>query len=107
MSTLSRIGPKIRIPETLPRHDTLVHMLGAAVAERPDGVAVICEDRRITYAEFGRAVAGLARRLGAVRGKRVIVMMTNSIEMDVAVLGVMNAGAQAAPINPFFREREL
>src|SRR5690606_38979086 len=82
-------------------------MLKAAVTERPDVVAVICEDRRVTYAEFGRAVAGLARRLGPLRGQRVALLMSNSIEMDVAVLAVMAAGGQAAPINPFFKEREL
>src|SRR5690606_7795473 len=82
-------------------------MLKAAVTERPDVVAVICEDRRITYAELGRAVAGLARRLGPLRGKRVALLMANSIEMDVAVLAVMAAGGQAAPVNPFFKEREL
>src|SRR5690606_12101616 len=107
MSTLSRIGPKIEIPAELPRYPTLVHMLKVAVTERPDVVAVICEDRRVTYAEFGRAVAGLARRLGPMRGKRVALLMANSIEMDIAVLAVMAAGGQAAPVNPFFKEREL
>src|SRR5690606_818064 len=107
MSTLSRIGPKIEIPAELPRYPTLVHMLKAAVTERPDVVAVIYEDRRITYAQFGRAVAGLARRLGSLRGRRVALLMANSIEMDVAVLAIMAAGGQAAPVNPFFKEREL
>src|SRR5690606_13848797 len=107
MSTLSRIGPKIEIPAELPRYPTLVHMLKAAVTERPDVVAVIYEDRRITYAQFGRAVAGLARRLGSLRGRRVALLMANSIEMDVAVPSIMASGGQAAPVNPFFKEREL
>src|SRR5690606_10742363 len=100
MTTLSRIGPKIEIPAELPRYPTLVHMLKAAVTERPDVVAVICEDRRVTYAELGRATAGLARRLGPLRGKRVVLLMANSIEMDIAVLAVLAAGGQAAPVNP-------
>src|SRR5690606_32834772 len=107
MSKLSHIGPKIDIPAELPRYPTLVHMLKAAVSERPDVVAVICEDRQITYAQFGRAVAGLARRVGTAGDKRVALLMANSIEMDVAVLAVMAAGGQAAPVNPFFKEREL
>src|SRR5690606_37366066 len=57
--------------------------------------------------QFGRAVAGLARRLGSLRGRRVALLMANSIEMDVAVLAIMAAGGQAAPVNPFFKEREL
>ena len=106
MSKLSHIGPKIEIPAELPRYETLVHMLRAAVDERPDVVAVICEDRRVTYREFGRATAGLAKRLGSMKGRRAALLMANSIEMDIAVLAVMAAGGQAAPINAFFRERE-
>ena len=106
MSKLSRIGPKIEIPAELPRYETLVHMLRAAVDQRPDAVAVICEDRRVTYRQFGRATAGLAKRLGSLAGKRAALLMPNSIEMDIAVLAVMTAGGQVAPINPFFRDRE-
>src|SRR5690554_1638150 len=106
MSKLSHIGPKIEIPAELPRYETLVHMLRAAVDERPDVVAVICEDRSVTYREFGRAVAGLAKRLGSLKGKRAALLMANSIEMDIAVLAVMAAGGQAAPLNAFFRDRE-
>src|SRR5690606_462789 len=106
MSKLSRIGPKIEIPAELPRYETLVHMLRAAVDQRPDAVAVICEDRRVTYRQFGRATAGLAKRLGSFTGKRAALLMPNSIEMDIAVLAVMAAGGQVAPINPFFRDRE-
>jgi long-chain acyl-CoA synthetase len=42
-----------------------------------------------------------------VRGGRVIVMMPNSIEMDAAIMAVMAAGAQVAPVNPFLKPREL
>ena len=34
-------------------------------------------------------------------------MMPNLIEMDVALMAVMAAGAQVSPINPFFKEAEL
>jgi long-chain acyl-CoA synthetase len=109
MNKESRIGPKRGIREGIPHYETLVHMLQAAVAARPELAAVLYEDRRVTYAEFGRAVAGLAGRLEAsgVRGGRVVVMMPNCIEMDVALLAAMAAGAQAAPVNPFFKLPEL
>jgi long-chain acyl-CoA synthetase len=107
MSTLSRIGAKREMAPHLPRYDTLVHMLQAAVAAEPDHTAVIYEDRSVTYAEFGRAAAGLSKRLRPERGGRVIIMMPNSIEMDVAIMAVMSAGAQAALVNPFFKLGEL
>jgi long-chain acyl-CoA synthetase len=85
-------------------------MLLAAVDTQPRLAAVVYEQRQITYAEFGRAVAGLARQLasgGAKRGERVILMMANSIEMDVALFAAMATGAQVAPINPFLTLPEL
>ncbi|HUQ50857.1 MAG TPA: AMP-binding protein, partial [Gammaproteobacteria bacterium] len=94
----------------LPQHESLVHMLLAAVDAQPDLPAIILERQSITYAELGRAVAGLAQRLesaGAKRGERVILLMANSIEMDVALHAVMATGAQVAPINPFLTPSEL
>jgi long-chain acyl-CoA synthetase len=95
---------------SLPQHESLVHMLLAAVEAQPDLPAVILERQRITYADFGRAVAGLASRLesaGVKRGERVILLMANSIEMDVALMAVMATCAQVAPVNPFLTLPEL
>ena len=106
---LSRIGPKVAVDRNLPFHESLVHMLWNAVERRPDGVAVIFQDRSITYREFGRASNGLAERiqsLGLEPGP-VVVMMPNSIEMDVALMAVMSVGAQVAPVNPFFTVAEV
>jgi long-chain acyl-CoA synthetase len=104
----------IRAPQplntALPQHESLVHMFVAAVEAQPDLPAIILEQQRITYAEFGRAVAGLVKRLedaGAKRGERVILLMANSIEMDVALTAVMATCAQVAPINPFLTLPEL
>jgi long-chain acyl-CoA synthetase len=94
----------------LPQHESLVHMLLSAVDAEPNLPAVILEQQRITYAELGRATAGLAKRLeaaGAKRGERVILLMANSIEMAVALMAVMATGAQVSPINPFLTLPEL
>jgi long-chain acyl-CoA synthetase len=110
MTNPSHVQSTRPIDPNLPRYESLAHMLAAAVEAHPQVTAVICEDRRITYAEFGRAVAGLARQLAAAgvkRGERVILLMPNSIEMDVALMAVMTAGAQVAPINPFLTPHEL
>jgi len=107
--TLSRIGPKVAVDGALPFHESLVHMLWHAVEGRPEGVAVIFQDRSITYREFGRASNGLAARiesLGLEFGP-IVVMMPNSIEMDVALMAVMSIGAQVAPVNPFFTVAEV
>src|SRR5690554_6595189 len=100
---LSQIGPKLEMAQHLPRYESLVHMFYAAVEAEPDGIAVIYEDRQLTYAEFGRAVAGFAERLRSERGGRILVMMPNSIEMNLAITAVMSVGAQVAPVNPFLK----
>ncbi len=97
------------VDRDLPFHESLVHMLWHAVEGRPDGVAVIYQDQSITYRDFGRACNGLAAlidSLGLEPGP-IVVMMPNSIEMDVALMAVMSAGAQAAPVNPFFTVAEV
>lgn len=105
-ASVTSSGP---IDPDLPRYESLVHMFYAAVAAVPEQTAVICDRERIGYRELGRVVTGLARRLdeAGADGGRVVVMMPNSIEMDAALLAVMAAGAQAAPVNPFFRAPEL
>ena len=105
----SRIGPKVAVDRNLPFHESLVHMLWHAVEGRPDGVAVIYQDRSITYREFGRACNGLVavlESLGLPPGP-IVIMMPNSIEMDVALMAVMSAGAQVAPVNPFLTVAEV
>jgi long-chain acyl-CoA synthetase len=109
MTELSHIQAKLAPDRSLQKYSSLVEMFRAAVELDPEGTAVIYEDRRITYREFGRAVNGLAAHLGAAgvdRG-RVIVMMSNSIEMDIALMAVMSLGAQVAPVNPYFTVPEL
>jgi long-chain acyl-CoA synthetase len=110
MTALSHIRAKQPINTDIPVYPSLVHMLHAAVELEPDIVAVRYEDRSVTYREFGRAVNGLARQLsaeGVKAGDRVILVMPNSIEMDIALMAVMAAGAQVAPANPFFTVPEL
>src|SRR6185436_4197073 len=110
MAAPSHIRAPRPLNTALPQHESLVHMLLAAVDAQPDLPAIILEQQRISYAELGRAVAGLANWLaaaGAKRGERVILLMANSIEMTAALFAVWAAGAQVAPINPFLTPSEL
>ncbi|MFV8818634.1 class I adenylate-forming enzyme family protein [Haliea sp. E17] len=64
--------------------------------------AVICDNRRWTWAEFCAASHQLAHGLvarGIKPGERVAVVMSNSLEMVQALCGVMAAGACSVPIN--------
>jgi long-chain acyl-CoA synthetase len=88
---------------------TVVHMLADAAARTPDAEAVVCGADRLTYCEFARCVAGLARELVAkgVRGGRVALLMENSIDIVVAMFAAQAAGAQVVPLNPAYTSSEL
>jgi long-chain acyl-CoA synthetase len=83
---------------------TVVHMLADAAARAPDAEAVLCGADRLTYREFVRCVAGLARELAAkgVRGGRVALLMENSVDIVVAMFAAQAAGAQVVPLNPAY-----
>jgi len=109
MTRRARSGPVQTVPDSYPRYESLVHMLAAAAAERPEQTAIICGDTTLDYADLGRAAAGLADRIteSVGPGSLVAVMVPNSAETVVAVFGAMAAHCQAAQINPFYTEREL
>lgn len=98
-----------RIPELPPVFPTAVHMLAAAAAAAPDREALVCGAERLGYEEYARCVAGFAAALRAagVRGGRVAVILGNSVDICIALLGAQAAGAQVAPINPLLTEHEL
>jgi len=101
-----KTGP---IPAHLPDYPTLIHALADAAARVPDKTAMICMDKSLTYGEYARAVAGMARHLQGfhIQGQRAAVMLGNSIEASVASVGTMAAGAQAVLTNPAYTESEL
>ncbi|HKO91054.1 MAG TPA: AMP-binding protein, partial [Polyangiaceae bacterium] len=97
------------IDPSLERFPSLLHAFRAAVREQPGALALVCGERRLSYAELGQAVDGLAAALGSfgVAGRRVALALPSSIEAVVGVLAVWAARAQVAPINPFFTAPEL
>ena len=100
---------KLTIPKDAPNYPTILHALESVATRTPDRMALICEDRSLTFAQYEKAIAGMARRLqkfGAA-GERVAVLMTNCLEMPISILGAMAAHAYVAPMNPNYSDREL
>ncbi|HYH22886.1 MAG TPA: AMP-binding protein [Azospirillum sp.] len=75
----------------------------AAHAQRhPQRVAVVCGERRVTYAELDAAGERFARALaarGVGIGDRVVLLLPNRAELVEALLGVLKAGALAVPVS--------
>ena len=99
----------IELRDDVPIYPTILHAVKAAAEMAPDRVAFICEDKHVTYAQYERAVGGLAHALQGMgaKGGRVAIVMGNSIETSVAAMGGMAAGAQIALMNPMYTDHEL
>ncbi|OBF26996.1 hypothetical protein A5724_02755 [Mycobacterium sp. ACS1612] len=80
------------------------------IAVRPDRTAVHTDEGTFNYGEFDRAADGMVRRLrdnGIGRGDSVALILTRSVEMLVAVHGIMRAGAAYVPIDPEYPELRI
>ena len=72
-------------------------------AARPDRVALVDGDTRVTYGELERRsnqLAGLLKSLGCRRGDRVAVLMPKSPTAIVSLLAVYKADAIYVPLDP-------
>ncbi len=100
-------GNELALPGAAP--DASVAMLDRLVdvwvRETPDAVAVSDETGAITYGELAARAGRLALRLkelGVAREERVAICLDRSIELVIAELGVLYAGAAYAPIDPAY-----
>jgi amino acid adenylation domain-containing protein len=86
-----------------PVPSSLVHELVEAQAARtPDAVALVFEDRSVTYREMDEAANRIANRLlhlGVGVESAVGVLLDRSIEMVTGILGVVKAGAAYVPLD--------
>src|SRR5438034_2432534 len=78
-------------------------------SERSARVAVLYEQRDITYDELREATVGTAETLhalGIVRGDRVAILLNDSPEFIASFVAVISLGAIAVPINMALRKEE-
>lgn len=72
---------------------------------KPNAVAAVCEDATISYNDLNSAANRLAAYLssqGIGTGKLVGIYVERSIDMLIALLGVLKSGAAYVPLDPLF-----
>src|ERR1022692_2996606 len=82
---------------------TLHELVERQVSATPDATAVISKDGELTYRMLDGQANRLARklrRLGVTPGSRVAVCLYRSLELVVALLAVLKAGAAFVPLDP-------
>ena len=80
-------------------------------AERlPEKVALVCGERRATYAELDRRANALAHALvagGVARGDRVLVRLGSREEAAVAIFAVLKSGAVFSVVHPTTKPAQI
>jgi len=85
---------------------TLTHQLIEKKAQQnPSSIAVTCGNEQLTYKDLNdraNQLSGYLRSLGVGPDALVGVMMDRSVNMVVALLGIMKAGGAYVPLDPGF-----
>ena len=88
-----------------PREKQLQQLFEEQTASTPEATAVICAGQRITYGELNKRSNRLAhylRRFGVRPNVPVGLCMERSIEVIVAMLGVLKSGGAYVPLDPSY-----
>ncbi|WP_107656873.1 non-ribosomal peptide synthetase [Nocardia suismassiliense] len=89
---------------------TLAELVAAQVARTPDATAVVCGTAELSYRELDSRAERLARLLvsrGVGPDTLVAVALPRSVELIVALLGVVKAGGGYLPIDPGYPSDRL
>ena len=91
--------------------DQCIHELFEAQVERtPDAVALVFEDRQLTYLELNERANQLAHYLrsqGVGPDVLVGICVERSLEMIVGLLGILKAGGAYLPLDPSYPPERL
>jgi amino acid adenylation domain-containing protein/FkbM family methyltransferase len=91
--------------------DKYIHQLFEAQVERSsDAVAVVYEERQLTYRELNQRANQLAhylRKLGVGPETLVGICMERSLEMIIGLLGILKAEATYVPLDPQYPKERL
>ncbi|WP_156688117.1 non-ribosomal peptide synthetase [Mycobacterium sp. Marseille-P9652] len=84
---------------------TLADLVSAQAARTPEAVAVVADDRRLTYRQLNESANRLAHWLigrGIGTEDRVAVLLDKSVELVVTALAIAKAGAVYVPVDPAY-----
>ncbi len=95
MQQETRFGDRV-VPAFRERPASIWAMIAQAAARNPDGEALVCGERRMSWREVARQSAQIAAglsRIGVRRGDRVALLLGNRIEFVLALFGAAHLGA--------------
>ncbi|XSS66377.1 non-ribosomal peptide synthase/polyketide synthase [Pseudomonas sp. B11] len=97
--------------ETVYADSALIHsQVEARAAARPDAVAVVFDDQRLSYGALNKRANQVAHRLlalGVRPDDRVAICVERGLEMIIGLLGILKAGAGYVPIDPAYPQERI
>ncbi|WP_434301843.1 non-ribosomal peptide synthetase, partial [Clostridium botulinum] len=93
-----------------PRDKTIQELFEAQVEKAPYNIAVVFEDKKLTYKELNEKSNQLARVLrdkGVKADTIVAIMLDRSVEMVISIMGILKAGGAYLPIDPSLPEERI
>jgi long-chain acyl-CoA synthetase len=91
----ARFGDRV-VPAFCERPKSIWAMVAEAASRNPDGEALVCGERRMTWREVAQQSASVAaglRTMGVQAGERVALLLGNRIEFVLAMFAAANLGA--------------
>lgn len=84
------------------RPTSLYQLLVDAQAKNPKGIALVCEDKRLTYTQLLQAstqLAGAMTSKGIVAGERIALVLGNRIEFIIVLFAAARIGVISVPLS--------
>ncbi|MCP3801335.1 amino acid adenylation domain-containing protein [Allokutzneria sp. A3M-2-11 16] len=112
LSTVERMSILSEWNDTAVAHvpTTLPHLFEAQAACTPDAVAVVGEGVRLTFVELNARANAVAHELierGAGPEKVVALLLPHSVEMVIAILAVLKAGAAYLAVDVEYPQQRI
>lgn len=93
-----------------PQGQCIHHLFEEQAEKTPDAVAVMFQDRELTYQELNRRANQLAhylQKLAVEPDTPVGISIERSLEMVIGILGILKAGAAYVPIDPTYPDERI
>nr|P25464.1 RecName: Full=N-(5-amino-5-carboxypentanoyl)-L-cysteinyl-D-valine synthase; AltName: Full=Delta-(L-alpha-aminoadipyl)-L-cysteinyl-D-valine synthetase; Short=ACV synthetase; Short=ACVS [Hapsidospora chrysogena] len=93
-----------------PTEKRLHHLFEEAAVRRPQHVALICGDKRITYEELNAMANRLAHHLvsSGIQTEQLVGLFLDKTELMIAtILGIWKSGAAHVPIDPGYPDERV
>ncbi|MDO4871663.1 MAG: amino acid adenylation domain-containing protein, partial [Candidatus Saccharibacteria bacterium] len=96
---------------TYPKDQTIVSLFEEQVKRTPGNVALVYEDKQLTYAELNDRSDHLAAYLHSqykiCQDDPIVLCLDRSEQMLIAILGVLKSGGAYVPVDPRYPEERI